>query len=160
MRTGRMIAFAMLTIILMSVLSLPLGFAKQPNLHGPQLAPSKNPTGNLFAASNPSGSCASLKLQAPPLGSAQLAHGQVYVSLQKARPNSSFNVTVVKLGNGENDKSWVCGSSSQNIGSITTDQLGNGAISNSFKASSGQSYVVELLDAHSNVIYATYSIAM
>ena len=160
MRIGRMIAFATLTIILMSVLSLPLGFAKQPGTHGPPLVPSKNPTGNLFAASNPSGSCASLKLQAPPLGSVQLAHGQVYVSLQKARPNSSFNVTVVKLGNGETNKSWVCGSSSQNIGSITTDQLGNGAVSSSFKASNGQSYVVELLDGHGNVIYATYSIKM
>lgn len=158
MRMEKTFGFAVLTIFLMSILTLPLGFASHPP--GPPLKYAPSMTSGLFVASNPSGSCASLGLKAGAMGYAQFEHGTVYVYVQKTTPYSFFNVTVIKLGNGESDKSWICGTTSKSVGLIKTDHLGNGQLNVQFKASTGQRYVVELLDSNGKVVYSTYSISM
>lgn len=161
MRIERSFGLVALTIVIV-FLSFPMGFAAYTHSHvaGPVQSKVPAPMYEMFAASNPTGSCASLGLKTGAIGAVQLTHGGVYVSVQKAQPNGVFNVTIIKLGNGESDKSWVCGATSTNVGSISVDQTGTGQFSQSFKASSGQKYVVELLDSKGNVLYSTYSISM
>ena len=149
-------------LIALSLLAMPMGFAKNQPPGGFRMLgrPARSSISQIYAASNPSGSCASLGLKTGAIGYAQLTNGNVLVFVQKAAPNSLLNVTVIKLGNGESDKSWVCGTTSQSIGTITTSLSGNGQLFQKYKASAGQKYVVELQDSNGNVLYATYVIAM
>jgi len=152
-------------LIILSLLAMPMGFATHPPhpkidnppgaIRGPLLKPGMSSIKQIYAASNPSGSCRSLGLDGLAVGYAELVHGNVMVFIQKGQPATFYNVTVVKLGNGESDKSWICGSSSQSVGSITTDTSGQGQLFQSFKASKGTSYVIELLDSQGHVLYAS-----
>ena len=146
-------------MITLSLLAMPMGFAKSKNQppggFRMVLHPAMSAMNQMFAASNPSGSCRSLGLDGQAMGYAQLVHGSVIVSIQKAQSATMYNVTVVKLGNGESDKSWVCGSSSQNVGSITTDLSGQGQLIQPYKSSHGASYVVELVDSQGHVVFAS-----
>jgi hypothetical protein len=150
-------------MIALSLLAMPMGFAakaKNPPPGGSRMLskPATSSMTEMYAASNPSGSCKSLGLNGQAVGYAQLVHGSVIVSIQKGQSATYYNVTVIKLGNGESDKSWVCGSSSQNVGSITTDLSGQGQLYQTFKASKGTKYVVELLDNQGHVLYASYAV--
>ena len=148
-------------MIALSLMAMPMGFASPKPKNQPPggfrmvFHPAMSSMNQMYAASNPSGSCASLGLDGQAIGYAQLVHGSVIVSIQKAQSATHYNVTVVKLGSGESDKSWVCGSSSQNVGSITTDLTGQGQLIQPFKASHGASYVVEVLDSQGHVVYAS-----
>jgi len=160
MRTEKKLALVVL-VVTMSLLSLPLGFSvTRKNGGGPIQAMSVIPTHSLYAASNPTGSCASLGLKTGAVGYAQLTHGSILVTVQTASPNSLLNVTVIRLGNGESDKSWVCGAASKSVGTFTTSLSGAGQLFQKYKASAGQQYVVEILDSNGNVLYATHVIAM
>ena len=144
-------------MITLSLLAMPMGFAKNQPPGGSRMLgkPTMSSMNQMYAASNPFGSCRSLGLDGQAIGYAQLVHGSVIVSIQKAQSATLYNVTVVKLGNGESDQSWVCGSSSQNVGSITTDLSGQGQLIQAYKSSHGTNYVVELLDSKGNVVYAS-----
>lgn len=148
-------------IIVLSLLAMPMGFAKKPTVPGGYRMLSKPATSSMtemYAVSNPSGSCRSLGLNGQAVGYAQLVHGSVIVSIQKGQSATYYNVTVIKLGNGESDKSWVCGSSSQRVGSITTDLSGQGQLYQTFKVSKGTKYVIELQDNQGHALYASYAI--
>jgi len=151
-------------LIILSLLALPMGFAVPPNHQkndnppgGSRMLgkPTMSSMNEIYAASNPSGSCASLGLDGVAVGYAQLVHGSVIVSIQKGQASTFYNVTIVKLGNGESDQSWVCGSSSLSVGSITTDLSGQGQLYQTYKSSKGTNYVIELLDSQGHVLYAS-----
>ena len=145
-------------MIILVLLAFPQGFAKSQHRNngaGPAQGTAHMAVMDMYAASNPSGSCRSLGLNGDIIGYAQLIHGSVLVTVQRGQASTTYNVTVLKLGNGESDNSWVCGTSSQSVGSITTNLLGQGQLYVSYSASHGKQYVVELLDSQGHVLYAS-----
>ena len=76
-------------------------------------------------------------------------NGNVVVELQDAHPTTTYTVTVDKFTQGACDGSW------QSVGSINTDQTGNGLLAQKLKLQTGQSYVFRFIDAQGNLVYAT-----
>jgi hypothetical protein len=75
-------------------------------------------------------------------------NGQVIADLQSAHPSSTYTVSVDQFTEGACDGSW------QSIGSVSTNQMGNGMLVEKFSLQSGQSYVFEFKDAQGNLVYA------
>ena len=142
MRKERMFRLLVLAIVAVSILSLPQAYAK---------APGKTNTAVHYvisSTSNPSGNCGDFGL-AGNYGEVIVRSGVVGVLLLNTHPSSTYTVSVDKLTQGVCDGSW------QSVGSISTDQAGNGQLLQKLNLQYGQRYVFEFKDAQGKLVYAT-----
>ena len=142
MRKERMFSLVVLAIVAVSIMSLPQAYAK---------APGKANTAvnyRVSSTSNPSGNCGNFGLTGN-YGDVRVRTGTVSVLLWNAHPSSTYTVSVDKLTQGACDGSW------QSVGSISTDQAGNGQMLQKLSLQYGQWYVFEFKDAQGKLVYAT-----
>jgi hypothetical protein len=80
-------------------------------------------------------------------GIARISGKNLSVRLNNAQPNTYYSISVGYLKGAGCDGSW------STVGSVTTDQAGNGVAVTRFKMGSNP-YMVELVDATGNVAFA------
>ena len=142
MRRERMFGLLALAIVMISALGVPQGYAK-----GSSASPVKSVIQAIRSVSNPSAGCGNLELTEL-FGEVEMAsNGRLIVVLENAHSSSSYAVSV--------DAQGTCDGSWQSVGSINTDQAGNGQLVQNLKLNSGHSYVFEFTDAQGNLVYAT-----
>lgn len=147
MRRERMFRLLVLAIVVMSILSLPQAYAKGP----PYAKGTYQNTPVMYmvsSVSNPSAGCGHLGLTGT-YGDVAVGNGRVVVELGNAHSNSTYTVSVDQFTQGACDGSW------QSVGSVTTNQAGNGLLVQKLNLQSGHSYVFEFKDAQGNLVYAT-----
>ena len=148
MRKEQIFGAAALVIVMVSLMAMPPGYARQ---RGGQLGGHAIGANNriIQAVSNPSGSCVNLGL-GNGHGVVIYTLGRVVVSLQSANPSSTYSVSVGYVRSG-----GACDGTWQSIGSLSTDAAGNGNLTEPFHLSSGHKYVFELTDGAGTVVYAS-----
>ena len=144
MRKERMFRILVLAIVTVSILSLPQAYARGGGHYGARITSMYV----ISSVSNPSASCGSFGLTGE-YGNVMVWNGNVIVDLQSAHPSSTYTVSVDKFTQGSCDGSW------QSVGSINTDQAGNGLLTQKLNLQSGHGYVFRLVDAQGNLAYAT-----
>lgn len=156
MRKQRMFAMAFLLLVLVSVLSLPQGFAKgvaakqvKPSAPGPQ----QYSYATVGTVSSPTASCGNLGVKGF-YGDVLVTHGKLMIGLTFVNPSSTYSVAVSK-----NNDYGVCDGTWKSLGSINTDGAGKGELVRKDGLSSG-SYVFEFTDSAGNLAYATPSISL
>lgn len=151
MRKESMFGMIAFTIMLLSVLGLPQGFAAN-NAPKPYHAYNYAP---IQSVSNPSASCVELTSLYDALnntgnyGLVTITSKSQFVRAQNTNPNSVYSASIGYL----NSKS-VCDGTWKSLGSITTDQAGNGFLVQNLSLKSNM-YEVELRDSAGNLVYAT-----
>jgi len=149
MRKERMFNLVILAIVFVSIMSLPQAYAStRKNLPGPQIKPPTVATELISSVSNPSGSCGSFGLTGT-YGNVMFGNGHVVVVLQNANPSNTYTVSVDRFTQGACDGSW------QSVGSISTDQKGNGLLVQQLNLQLGHDYVFEFRDTQGSLVYAT-----
>jgi len=156
MRKETMFATAFLLLVLVSVLSLPQGFAK--GVAGKMVKPSSYSAqqytyATVGTVSSPTASCGSLGVKGF-YGDVLVTHGKLFIGLIFVNPSSAYSVTVSKV-----NAYGVCDGTSKSLGSINTDGAGQGELVQKDKLSSG-SYVFEFTDGAGNIVYATPSVSL
>lgn len=143
MRKERMFTILVLMLGLVSVITLPQGFAKN-FVNGPTVV-----NVPILGVSNPSGACGSLGLKGY-VGNIAMAGGKLHINLVKAGPNSAYNIQV-----GYVSSAGVCDGTWKPFGSINTDQSGTGLLTHSSNLPSNHQDVLEFTDGSGNVVFAT-----
>lgn len=151
MRNRRMFGMIAFTIILLSMLSLPQGFAKMSS-GSPVNRPYNRAV--IESVSDPSGGCVDVSFLPNTFtytdyyGLVTITSVYQTVRLQNAHPNSVYSVSIGYLNGNGCDGTW------QSLGSISTDQAGNGYVVQHLNLKSHQ-YQVQFKDSNGNVVYAT-----
>ena len=143
MRKARMFPMIFLIMVLVAVLTLPQGFAKN-FANGPTWV-----NVPILGVSNPSGSCGDLGLRGY-VGNVGMAGGRLHITLVKASPNNAYSISV-----GYVSSNGVCDGTWKSFGSIKTDQSGNGLLVPSTSLPSNHQDVLEFTDGSGNVAFAT-----
>jgi hypothetical protein len=151
-RKQTIFALACLSLVLVSVLSLPQGFARAVKDHSPN--PPQYSYVTVGAVSSSTGGCTNLELSGF-FGDVLVTRGELMMGLIFANPSSStFTVSVAQIkANGACDGTW------KSLGSINTDQAGRGELIQKDGLTSG-SYVFEFRDSAGNLAYATSSVSL
>lgn len=157
MRKQRMFAMAFLLLVLVSVLSLPQGFASKA-VAGKQTKPSAySPQQYTYvtvgAVSSPTASCGSLGVNGF-YGNVLVTHGKLMIGLTFVNPSSTYSVAVSK-----SNAFGVCDGTWNSLGSVNTDGTGRGELVQKDGLSSG-SYVFEFTDSAGNLAYATPAVSL
>jgi hypothetical protein len=151
MRKQRMFAMAFLLLVLVSVLSLPQGFAKFVKDHSP--TPQQYSYATVGTVSAPTGSCGNLGLSGF-YGDVLVMRGKLTIGLIFVNPSSTYSVAVSK-----DNAFGVCDGTWKSLGSVNTDGTGRGELAQKDGLSSG-SYVFEFTDSAGNLVYATPAISL
>lgn len=150
MRKKTIFALTCLSLVLISVLSLPQGFALPPHSNSPPSLPSHFYVG---AVSSSTGGCTSLGLSGF-YGDVLVGRGKLMIQLVSVNPSSTFSVSVAQIkGDG------ACDGTPKSLGSINTGQSGVGWLIQKDGLKSG-SYVFEFMDSAGNLAYATSSVSL
>jgi hypothetical protein len=155
MRKKTMFAIAFLLLVLIPVLSLPQGFAKPTAQY--QVKPSAPSApqytyARIGLVSSPTGSCGNLGVSGF-YGDVLVTHGKLKIGLMFVNPSSTYSVAIAKVNSyGVCDGTWT------SLGSINTDQVGHGELTQ--KDGFSGSYVFEFTNSAGNLVYATPSISL
>jgi hypothetical protein len=141
-------------IILLSILISPQAFAAGPgNTRTTESAP-------IQAVTSPSADCTDVGLVpvaftfANYYGIVAISGRFEYVRLENANPNTAYTISLGHLNsNGNCDGTW------QSLGSITTDQAGEGYVLQHLSLPSNP-YIIELSDGTGKLAYATAFISL
>lgn len=143
--------FTIIALMLVSVITLPQGFAKDKAgyANGGTVV-----NVSILSVSNPSGACSSLGLKGY-VGNIAVMAGRLHITLVKATPNSAYNIQV-----GYVSSTGVCDGTWKTFGSISTDQSGTGVLAQSSSLPGNHQDVLEFTDGSGKVVFATPLVSM
>jgi len=156
MRKRTIFALACLSLVLVSVLSLPQGFAKITSVRPSSHNSTQYTDWTVGAVSSSTAGCTNLGLKGF-YGDVLVTSGKLIIVLEFVNPSSTYSVSVAQVsqvkGDGACDGTW------NSLGTINTGQGGVGGLTQKDKLASGW-YVFEFKDSAGTLAYATSTVSL
>ena len=150
MNKGKITGIVVLVILLVCLVRIQQAYAvgHERNMPVPPVS------GLIESVSNPTGNCLNLGLKGW-YGTVTISLNRLWIYVRDANPNSTFIVWIGYVQAG-----GVCNGTWKAVGSVSTDQSGEGTSVQWLSPSSAYTYFVfELRDTSGNVVYATNALA-
>jgi len=145
LKKGRIIGILTLVVLLASLLSVQRGYGVKSEFPSPTIS------GLIESVSNPSGECLNLGLKGW-YGTVTITLSRLWIYLRNAKPNSTYIIWVGYVQTG-----GLCKGTWLPVGSVSTDETGEGISVQWFYPSGSYSYCVfEFKDSAGNLVYATH----